>query len=183
MNRHGLSRAGEQVLARCRGERARRRREVRRAAGTGGRSPRRCKATAASTDGQRLRALPAQLLNGGILGGNASSAKRREDDARAADRLGRRAAAAVVESVALAEFPAGRGKDKWGLGFQLAAEKATNRRSPGSGTWDGIFNTHFFVDPARQIGVVVMMQTLPFYDEKSMAVYAGVEDAVYGNLQ
>ncbi len=80
-------------------------------------------------------------------------------------------------------FPVGAGKDQWGLGFQLAAEKQANRRSPGSGTWAGIFNTHFFIDPSREIGVIVMMQTLPFYDEASMKVYAGVEEAVYQNLK
>jgi methyl acetate hydrolase len=80
-------------------------------------------------------------------------------------------------------FPVGAGKDKWGLGFQLAADKQVNRRSPGSGTWAGIFNTHFFIDPNKEIGVVVMMQTLPFYDEASMKVYADVEEAVYKNLK
>jgi CubicO group peptidase (beta-lactamase class C family) len=80
-------------------------------------------------------------------------------------------------------FPVGAGKDKWGLGFQLAAEKLPNRRSPGSGTWAGIFNTHFFIDPSRELGVVVMMQTLPFYDEASMKVYAGAEEAVYSHLK
>ena len=80
-------------------------------------------------------------------------------------------------------FPVGAGKDKWGLGFQLAAEKSPNRRSPGSGTWAGIFNTHFFIDPSRELGVVVMMQTLPFYDEASMKVYAGAEEAVYSHVK
>jgi CubicO group peptidase (beta-lactamase class C family) len=80
-------------------------------------------------------------------------------------------------------FPVGAGKDTWGLGFQLAAEKQPNRRTRGSGTWAGIFNTHFFIDPSKEIGVVVMMQTLPFYDEASMKVYAGVEEAVYRNLK
>jgi len=80
-------------------------------------------------------------------------------------------------------FPVGAGKDKWGLGFQLAAEKQPDRRTPRSGTWAGIFNTHFFIDPSREIGVVVMMQTLPFYDEASMKVYAGAEEAVYRNLK
>ena len=80
-------------------------------------------------------------------------------------------------------FPLGAGKDRWGLGFQLAAEKQANRRSPGSGTWAGIFNTHFFIDRDRDVGVIVMMQTLPFYDEASMRVYAGVEDALYRNLK
>jgi CubicO group peptidase (beta-lactamase class C family) len=80
-------------------------------------------------------------------------------------------------------FPLGAGKDTWGLGFQLAAEKQPNRRTPGSGTWAGIFNTHFFIDPGKEIGVVVMMQTLPFYDEASMKVYSGVEEAVYAHLK
>jgi methyl acetate hydrolase len=80
-------------------------------------------------------------------------------------------------------FPVGAGKDKWGLGFQLAAEKSPNRRSPGSGTWAGIFNTHFFIDPSRELGVVVMMQTLPFYDEASMKVYSGAEEAVYSHVK
>jgi CubicO group peptidase (beta-lactamase class C family) len=80
-------------------------------------------------------------------------------------------------------FPVGAGKDRWGLGFQLAADKQANRRTPGSGTWAGIFNTHFFIDPGRDIGVIVMMQTLPFYDEASMKVYSGVEETVYKNLK
>jgi methyl acetate hydrolase len=80
-------------------------------------------------------------------------------------------------------FPVGAGKDRWGLGFQLAAERLPNRRSPGSGTWAGIFNTHFFIDPSKEIGVIVMMQVLPFYDDAAMKVYAGVEEAVYRNLK
>jgi CubicO group peptidase (beta-lactamase class C family) len=80
-------------------------------------------------------------------------------------------------------FPVGAGEDHWGLGFQLAQTKRPNMRTPGSGTWAGIFNTHFFVDPSRDIGVIVMMQTLPFYDEASMKVYAGVEEIVYKNLK
>ena len=81
------------------------------------------------------------------------------------------------------DFPVGAGEDTWGLGFQLARAKRPNMRTPGSGTWAGIFNTHFFIDPAREIGVVVMMQTLPFYDDASMKVYAGVEEIVYRNLK
>jgi methyl acetate hydrolase len=79
-------------------------------------------------------------------------------------------------------FPLGAGEDTWGLGFQLAKAQRPNMRTPGSGTWAGIFNTHFFIDPTREIGVVVMMQTLPFYDDASMNVYAGVEEIVYRHL-
>jgi methyl acetate hydrolase len=80
-------------------------------------------------------------------------------------------------------FPLGAGKDKWGLGFQLAAEQLPNHRSAGSGTWVGIFNTYFFIDPHKELGVVVMMQVLPFYDQAAMSVYEGVEEAVYKNVK
>ena len=84
-----------------------------------------------------------------------------------------------------ASFPIGAGEDKWGLGFQLYTPRTTllNRRSPGSGTWAGIFNTHFWVDPTKRVGVVVMMQLLPFYDERAMQVLAGVEERFYQNLK
>jgi CubicO group peptidase (beta-lactamase class C family) len=72
---------------------------------------------------------------------------------------------------------------KWGLAYMINAQAGPNGRSPGSLTWAGIFNTHFFIDPTRDVGVIVMMQTLPFYDEASMKVYAGVEEIVYKNLK
>ncbi len=124
------------------------------------------------------------LLNRGALAGTRILS---EKSARAMlDSHTGRVVVQPQESANLAlsrNFPVGAGADHWGLGFQLTAGQARNRRSRGSGTWAGIFNTHFFIDPTREIGVVVMMQTLPFYDEASMRVYAGVEDAVYANLK
>ena len=83
------------------------------------------------------------------------------------------------------DFPLGAGEDNWGLGFQLAQPKArkANSRASGSGTWAGIFNTHFWIDPKNEVGVIVMMQTLPFYDEAAMQVLGGVEEIVYRNLK
>ena len=124
------------------------------------------------------------LLNRGTLNG-----KRILSERSAKAMLQRHTGKVVVKEQQSAipalsrNFPAGAGRDKWGLGFQLAAGKQANRRSPGSGTWAGIFNTHFFIDPSREIGVVVMMQTLPFYDEASMKLYSDVEEAVYRNLK
>jgi methyl acetate hydrolase len=82
-------------------------------------------------------------------------------------------------------FPLGAGEDKWGLGFQLAMPKTAkpNSRSRGSGTWAGIFNTHFWVDRGKGVGVIAMMQLLPFYDEQAMAVLAGIEERVYRGLK
>ena len=124
------------------------------------------------------------LLNRGKLGGKRIlSEKSVKTMLESQHGQRRREGAAVGESVALEELPGRRRQGQ--LGTRLSARRgaAPNRRSPGSGTWAGIFNTHFFIDPSREIGVVVMMQTLPFYDEASMKVYAGAEEAVYSNLK
>jgi len=82
-------------------------------------------------------------------------------------------------------FPLGAGEDVWGLGFQLAApgRSEPGRRRPGSMSWAGINNTYFWIDPQAGIGVVVLMQFLPFYDEAALAVLGGVESRVYQHLQ
>ena len=84
-----------------------------------------------------------------------------------------------------APFPFGAGKDKFGLGFQITMTegKAINERSAGSYTWAGIFNTHFWVDPKRGIGVVFLTQELPFYDATTMGVMRQFERLIYANLQ
>jgi methyl acetate hydrolase len=83
------------------------------------------------------------------------------------------------------DFPIGAGRDKFGFGFQIATsnKENPNLRAPGSYTWAGIFNTHFWVDPKRQIAGVILMQVLPFYDDGAMKVYQDVEAAIGRNLQ
>jgi methyl acetate hydrolase len=78
-------------------------------------------------------------------------------------------------------FPIGAGLDKFGLGFQITAAdpNVAKYRSPGSLAWGGIYNTHFWIDPKRQIGGIVMMQVLPFYDRACMAVLRGIEAEIY----
>ncbi len=81
-------------------------------------------------------------------------------------------------------FPLGAGEDTWGFGFQIAAPKAPNpsMRSPGSLSWAGINNTFYWIDPQKQIGAVLLMQVLPFYDERAIRVLQGFEERVYKNL-
>jgi CubicO group peptidase (beta-lactamase class C family) len=80
-------------------------------------------------------------------------------------------------------FPLGAGTDTWGLGFQLEGPGGgPHRRSPGSLSWAGIFNTFFWADPARGVGAVVMMQVLPFYDANAINVLQGFEERVYRHL-
>jgi CubicO group peptidase (beta-lactamase class C family) len=82
-------------------------------------------------------------------------------------------------------FPLGAGEDVWGLGFQIAAPKSPSpsRRSPGSLSWAGINNTFYWIDPQKQIGAVILMQVLPFYDEAALRVLQGFEERVYRNLR
>jgi CubicO group peptidase (beta-lactamase class C family) len=78
-------------------------------------------------------------------------------------------------------FPIGAGRDTFGFGFQLAAPSTTGRagRRPGSMSWGGLRNTHFWIDPRAGIGAVFMTQVLPFHDHEVMAVLATFEETVY----
>jgi CubicO group peptidase (beta-lactamase class C family) len=82
-------------------------------------------------------------------------------------------------------YPLGAGEDVWGLGFQIAAPKSPNpsMRSPGSLSWAGINNTFYWIDPQKQVGAVILMQVLPFYDEAALRVLNGFEERVYRNLK
>jgi len=83
-------------------------------------------------------------------------------------------------------FPVGpsAGRDKFGFGFEITAsnKENPNLRAPGSYTWAGIYNTHFWVDPKRGIAGVIMFQVLPFYDDATMKIYQDFEEAVGRNL-
>jgi CubicO group peptidase (beta-lactamase class C family) len=82
-------------------------------------------------------------------------------------------------------FPLGAGHDKFGLGFQIASSdpQYAKFRSAGSLSWAGIHNTEFWIDPAKHVGVVMMMQVLPFYDEGAIRTLRDFEELAYQNLQ
>jgi CubicO group peptidase (beta-lactamase class C family) len=71
------------------------------------------------------------------------------------------------------------GRDKWGLGFLITATGRPGLRSAGSLSWGGINNTYFWIDPARGVAGVILMQFLPFADPRALAVYDAFERAVY----
>jgi CubicO group peptidase (beta-lactamase class C family) len=71
------------------------------------------------------------------------------------------------------------GRDKWGLGFLITVDQVPGKRSPGSLSWGGINNTYFWIDPARGMAGVIMMQYLPFADAKALAVYDAFERGAY----
>jgi len=47
--------------------------------------------------------------------------------------------------------------------------------------WVGIFNTYFWIDPARKTCGVIMMQMLPFSDEAATSAFEQFERAVYSD--
>jgi methyl acetate hydrolase len=77
-------------------------------------------------------------------------------------------------------FPFGAGKDGFGLGFQIEAAPSTpGMRALGALSWSGEYNTYFWIDPHRGIGVAVLMQLLPYYDPAAINVLRGFESRVY----
>jgi methyl acetate hydrolase len=71
---------------------------------------------------------------------------------------------------------------KWGLSFLINTKRTAEGRSPGSLAWAGLANTYFWIDPARKIGGVILMQLLPFADTKALELYATLERGVYQSL-
>jgi methyl acetate hydrolase len=71
---------------------------------------------------------------------------------------------------------------KWGLSFLINTAKTPEGRSPGSLAWAGLANTYFWIDPARNVAGVILMQLLPFADAKCLEAFAGFERGVYAGL-
>jgi methyl acetate hydrolase len=71
---------------------------------------------------------------------------------------------------------------KWGLGLLLNPVQQPGMRAAGSGSWAGLFNTHFWVDPASGVTGAIYSQTLPFADPPAFQLYADFEQALYASL-
>ena len=67
----------------------------------------------------------------------------------------------------------------WGLGFLITNEATPGLRSARSLRWGGLNNTYFWLDPARGVAGVILMQFPPFADPRALAVYGDFERAVY----
>jgi methyl acetate hydrolase len=71
---------------------------------------------------------------------------------------------------------------KWGLSFLINTKTTPQGRSPGGLSWAGLANTYFWIDPARDVGGVIMMQLLPFVDSRAMELFEAFERGVYASL-
>ncbi|WP_050927878.1 serine hydrolase domain-containing protein [Aestuariivita boseongensis] len=56
------------------------------------------------------------------------------------------------------------------------------KRSAGSQSWAGVCNTHYWLDPAKDVAAVIMTQSLPFVEPPLLKTYDAYERAVYASL-
>jgi methyl acetate hydrolase len=71
---------------------------------------------------------------------------------------------------------------KWGLSFLINTAKTPEGRSPNSLAWAGLANTYFWIDPARNVSGVILMQLLPFADRICLEAFAGFERGIYAGI-
>jgi methyl acetate hydrolase len=71
---------------------------------------------------------------------------------------------------------------KYGLSFMINTERSSEGRSAGSLAWAGLANTYYWIDPARDITGVILMQVLPFVDPACIEVFSAFERGVYAAL-
>ncbi|HJU20273.1 MAG TPA: serine hydrolase domain-containing protein [Stellaceae bacterium] len=88
---------------------------------------------------------------------------------------------AIPASSGDAEFFPGMVK-QWGLGFMISTEPVPGGRAAMSLAWAGLGNTYFWIDPARGVAGVILMQLLPFADPQALTLFDTFEKAVYATL-
>ncbi len=71
---------------------------------------------------------------------------------------------------------------KWGLSFMITTAQTAEGRSAGSLAWAGLANTYYWIDPARDVTGVILMQLLPFADRSCLETFAAFERGVYAGL-
>ena len=70
-------------------------------------------------------------------------------------------------------------RKRWAFGHMITLDPVKDGRKAGSLTWAGLLNTYYWIDPASKVAGVVMMQVLPFADERALKVYRQFERGVY----
>ncbi len=68
---------------------------------------------------------------------------------------------------------------RWGLAYMLNITPGPNGRSAGTVSWAGIFNSYYWLDPARRVAGVILTQMLPFADPAMLRLYGEFERGVY----
>lgn len=71
---------------------------------------------------------------------------------------------------------------KWGLTFLINPEPLPTGRSEGSLAWAGLANSYYWIDKKKQVAGVYATQILPFFDSKSVELFAAFETSIYRAL-
>lgn len=69
----------------------------------------------------------------------------------------------------------------WSCGFMLSLEDSPKGRSAGSGSWAGLGNLYYWLDPKGGKLGLVMSGILPFMDKEVLRLFDELERAVYGH--
>jgi CubicO group peptidase (beta-lactamase class C family) len=72
---------------------------------------------------------------------------------------------------------------KWGLSFDINVQSVPQGRSAGSGSWAGLLNTYFWIDPVKRVAGSMFSQVLPFYDKRVVDLYGRFERDLYAGLR
>jgi CubicO group peptidase (beta-lactamase class C family) len=72
---------------------------------------------------------------------------------------------------------------RWGLAYMLNSAPGPDGRSINSLSWAGIFNSYYWLDPARRVAGVILSQFLPFADPAMLRLYGRFERGVYALLE
>jgi CubicO group peptidase (beta-lactamase class C family) len=71
---------------------------------------------------------------------------------------------------------------RWGIAAMINLQTGPHGRSAGSLTWAGLYNSYFWIDPARRVAGTIMTQILPFADDRAVKLYGEFERGVYDAL-
>jgi methyl acetate hydrolase len=69
----------------------------------------------------------------------------------------------------------------FGYGLLINTEDQPGRRRAGSGSWMGLCNTYFWVDPAAGLTGALYTQVLPFLEPAAVRVFTDFETALYAS--
>jgi len=121
------------------------------------------------------------ILNEGILNNNrilsAESIAEMSRNQVGALRAGLMESAIPALSVSYDTFP--EIDTKWGLGTLIIPEKGPHGRAAGTLSWAGIANCYYWIDPASNLAALVLMQYMPFGEQRATSVLNAVESAIY----
>ncbi len=82
----------------------------------------------------------------------------------------------------LNDFPGGKQKAKWGLGWMVNMEETECGRAPGGMSWFGGLDTYMWVDRANDICGVVMCQSKPASGPTMISVFHDFEKMLHDRL-